>query len=84
MSYNVYRIVPSKHPRCTESTCIAASPVLCQGQPDGGESCIVLESGLTRGLVANLLKHLSLLVCKFYTAGEERCEQGYRWLCAKP
>ena len=63
---------------------IVASPVLCRGQPDCGESCIVLESGPTRSLVANFPKCSSLVVCKFRTAGEERCERGYGRVCAKP
>ena len=37
-------------------------PVLRQGQPDGRESCIVLESGPTRSLVAKLPTRLSLVV----------------------
>ena len=79
----------STHPRCKVScqgvsTCIIALPVLHQGQPDGGESCIVLESRLTLSLVANLPKCLLLVVHEFRTAGEERCEQGYEWVCAKP
>ena len=34
--------------------------VLCRSQPDSGESCIVLEGGLTRSLTAKLPQHLSL------------------------
>ena len=50
-------------PGCSESTCIVASPVLRRGQPDGGESCIVLESGPTHSLIANLPKRSSLVIC---------------------
>ena len=44
------------HPGCkvschgTESTCIISSSVIRRGQPDFGESCIMLQSGLTRSL----------------------------------
>ena len=58
-----------------------ASPVLRQGQPDGGESCIMLESGLT--LVASLPSVCRFVVCEFRAGGEERCEQGYRRVCVK-
>ena len=53
----------SAHPGCevssiidgrTESTCSVASSVLRRSQPDDIESCIVLESRLTRSLVAKL------------------------------
>ena len=47
---------------------------------DGGESCIVLESGPTRSLVAKLPQ---LVVREFRAAGEERCKQGYGRMCAK-
>ena len=79
------RLSPRKHPPrmqsqlpgCTESTCIAALPVLHEGQPDGGERCIVLESGLTHSLIAKLPQHSSLAVCEFSAASEECCKQGY-------
>ena len=35
-----------------KSTCIVGSSVLCRGQPGSGEDCIMLQSGLTRSLVA--------------------------------
>ena len=79
----------STHPRC-EVSCQGvsnrpvSSPMLRWSQPDGGENCIVLESAPTHSLIANLLKHSSLVVCEFRTAGEERCKQGCTWLCAKP
>ena len=40
-------------------------------------SCIVLESGPTCTLIANLPKCLSLLLREFLTAGVEHCEQDY-------
>ena len=40
----------------TESTYIVASLVFCQGQPNGRETCIVLESSPTRSLVIKLLQ----------------------------
>ena len=46
------------HPRCvvschgTEWTCIVGSSVIHRGQPDSGESCIVLQSGPSRSFVA--------------------------------
>ena len=46
--------------RGTESTCIVALPVLCRGQPGGGESCIVLETLFPQCS--------SLAVCKFHAA----------------
>ena len=49
---------------------IVASPVLCRGQPDGERlhgGFTVLESGLTRSLVANLLKRSSLVVREIRT-----------------
>lgn len=50
----------SVHPRCEVScqgvsTWIVALPVLRQGQPNGEESCILLESGSTRRPVAKVL-----------------------------
>ena len=70
-------------PGGTESTCIVASPVLRQGQPNGGEGCIVLESGPTRTLVAKLPQCLLLEVCEFRAASEEHCKRGYGWVGAK-
>ena len=55
-----------------------------QDQPNGGESCTVLESGLTCSLVANLPKRSSLVLHEFRTTGEECCEQGYIQVCVKP
>ena len=46
------------HPRCkvschgTEWTCIVSSSVIRGGQPNSGESCIVLQSGMTHRLIA--------------------------------
>ena len=57
--------------------------MLRRGQPDSRESCIVLQSRLTRSLVANFRSIRSLLaVCKFCATGEERCEWGYGQMCA--
>ena len=33
----------AKIPRDTELTCIIASPMLCQGQANGGGSCIIAK-----------------------------------------
>ena len=57
-------------------TCI----MLCQSQPDSGESCIVLEIGSTRSPVAKLLQ-LSYAVHELCAASEEHCERGYRQVC---
>ena len=75
----------SAQPGCKVSVCIVALPTLHRGQPDGGESCIVLESGLTRSLIAKLLQCSSLVVRELHVhdAGEELCEQGYRRVCVK-
>ena len=48
-----------KLPGGTESTCIVASSVLRRGQPDSGESCIVLQRGPTCSLVAKFPKRSS-------------------------
>ena len=56
------------HPRCelschgTEWTYIVGSFVIRRGQPDSGESCIVLQSGPTCSLVAKFLQH-SVVAC---------------------
>ena len=47
--------------------------VRSRGQPDSVESCIMLESELTRSLVAKLLQCLSLAVYKICIAIEEPC-----------
>ena len=50
------------HPGCevschgTESTCIVGLSVIWQGQPDSGESCIVLQTGPTHSLIAKFLQ----------------------------
>ena len=46
----------------TELTSIIASPVLRWGQSDSGESCVVLENGLTLSLIAKLPQHSSFAV----------------------
>ena len=70
--------------RGTKSTCIIASLVLRQSQPNDEESCIVLESGPTCRNSAKLLQHSSLAVHKFHIIIEKCCEQDYGWVCAKP
>ena len=48
---------------------IVTSSMLCflaqPGQFDLGESCVVLENGATRSLVAKAPQHSSLAVCKY-------------------
>ena len=56
--------------------------MLCQGQPDGGESCIVLESRSPCSPVAKLLQ-LSYVVHELCAASEEHCERGYRQVCVE-
>ena len=53
-NYPRARVHPGWEVSChgTKSTCIAGSSVLHWGQPDSGESCIVLQSGPTRSLIA--------------------------------
>ena len=46
----------------TEWTCIVGSSVIRRGQPDSGESCIVLQSWLTHSLVAKFPQH-SVVTC---------------------
>ena len=57
------------HPGCevscqlgTNSTCIVASPMLCSGQPNGRESCIMLESGLTHSQTLSLAIDANLML----------------------
>ena len=56
------------HPGCdvrchrTEWTCIISSSDIHRGQPDSGESCIVLQSGWTRSLVAKFPQR-SVIAC---------------------
>ena len=56
------------HPRCevschgTEWTCIVGLSVIRRGQPDSGESCIMLQSGQTRSLVAKF-PQCSVITC---------------------
>ena len=57
-----------------------AMAALLHRQPDSREIYIVLESELTRSLVAKLPQHSCILVREFPAAGEERCEQGYGWV----
>ena len=57
--------------------------MLCQGQPDGWESCIMLESGLTHSLIVKVLQRSLLAVCEFSATSEECCERGYEEVCAK-
>ena len=71
--------IQSQLPGVIKLTCI----VLCQGQPDGGESCIVLESRSPRSPDAKLLQ-LSYVVHELCAASEERrCERGYRQVCVE-
>ena len=56
------------HPRCevhchgTEWTCIVGSSVIRWGQPDSGESCIMLQSGPTCSLLDKFPQH-SVIIC---------------------
>ena len=56
------------HPSCavssheTEWTCIVGSSVICGSQPDSGESCIVLQSGLSCSFVAKF-PQCSVVAC---------------------
>ena len=43
--------------------------MLCRGQPDGGKSCTMLESGATRSLFAKFLQCSLLAVREFCAAG---------------
>ena len=66
----------SAHPRgkvsywATELTFIVALLVLCRGQHDGEEICIMLESGPTHSLVTKLLQCLSHVGHKFSIASD--------------
>ena len=46
----------------TEWTCIFGSSVICRGQPDSGERCIVLQSGPTCSLIAKFPQR-SVVAC---------------------
>ena len=48
--------------------------MLCRGHPNGGESCIVVESRLTRSLVAKPPQRSLLVVREFRSASEEHYE----------
>ena len=49
-----------------------------RGKHGSRESCILLENGPTRSLIARASQRSSLAVCKFRTASEEHCGQGYK------
>ena len=59
------------YPRCevschgTESTCIISLSMICRGQPNNGENCIVLQSGPTCSLVAKFLQR-SVVACSMW------------------
>ena len=58
------------------------SSMIRQGPPNSGKSCIVLQSRLTCSLVDKFLSvQLSLVVCEFHAAEEERCERGHGQVC---
>ena len=69
--------------RGTQLTFIVALLVLHRGQPDRGESYIVVGSGPICSRVDKLLQCSLLSVSKFRIASKKRCEQGYGWVCAK-
>ena len=50
----------------TKWTCIVGLSVLRQGQPDSGEGCIMLQSGLTRSLLAKF-PHIQSSLAVDYT-----------------
>ena len=57
------------NPKCevschgTEWTCIVGSSVINRGQPDSGESCIVLQSGPTCSLVVKFPQRSVVVAC---------------------
>ena len=53
----------------TKSTCIVGLSTIHRGQPNSGESFIVLQSGPTRSLVAKFHSIQSLLVEREFRAG---------------
>ena len=59
----------------TELTCIAGLSMLCRGQPDSREGCIMLQSGLTFSLVAEFLQR-SVIACSTRTSC---CKGGTLW-----
>lgn len=69
--------------RCTESTHIAASPMLCQGLPESRESCTMLESKPTRCQAFAMFVTCS--TWKSCATSEKCCERGYIWtgVCVK-
>ena len=61
--FNYTRQAPTPNANlAAKGYCIDVSPVLRQVQPDGGESCITLESRPTRSLVAELPRRSSLAI----------------------
>ena len=61
------RTHPGCEVSCPRGYCIVASSVLRRGQPDSGESCIVLQSKLTRSLVAKC-PQCSVFACSTRTS----------------
>ena len=57
--------------------CIVASSVLSQGQPDSGESCVMLQSWPTRSLVAKF-SQCSVVTCSTHFSC---CERGHGRVC---
>ena len=56
---------PRAHPGCEVSchgTCIVSSSVICRGQPNSGESCIMLQSRPAHSLDAKFPQH-SVVAC---------------------
>ena len=67
----------------TDLACIVCSSVIRQGQPNSGESCIALQSGLTlTSLPSFHTVQSSPAVHEFCAAGEECCKRGDGRVCA--
>ena len=69
--------------RGTQSNFIAALPVLCRGQPNGGESCIVLESRLTCSLIVKFPQQHANFVLQVTNAGNKAIDGCVRNCCSE-
>ena len=70
--------VPNQHASSLRQCFVEATPTV-----EKALSSIVLESGPTRSLVAELLQRLSLALLEFRAAREERYGRGYGLVRAK-
>ena len=78
-----YTVLSWATTHATELTFIVILLVLRWGQPNRGESCIMVESGPIRSCVVKLLQCSLLAVSKFHIASKEHCEPDNAQVCAE-